>query len=79
MHDRWPFFRAMLNNMGMVLAKADLDIGRLYADTLVTDPELRDGQPVQLERLRLAGRAVHRGQLDAADQVELIESRAARR
>ena len=25
MHDRWPFFRAMLNNMGMVLAKTDLD------------------------------------------------------
>ena len=42
MQSRWPFFRAMLNNMGMVLAKADLDIGRLYADTLVTDPALRD-------------------------------------
>ena len=42
MQSRWPFFGAMLNNMGMVLAKADLDIGRLYADTLVTDPALRD-------------------------------------
>ena len=42
MQARWPFFRAMLNNMGMVLAKADLDIGRRYADALVTDPSLRD-------------------------------------
>ncbi|MCB0967390.1 MAG: phosphoenolpyruvate carboxylase, partial [Ilumatobacter sp.] len=42
MHDRWPFFRAMLNNMGMVLAKTDLDIGRRYADVLVTDDALRE-------------------------------------
>ncbi|MAT07333.1 MAG: phosphoenolpyruvate carboxylase [Acidimicrobiaceae bacterium] len=42
MHDRWPFFKAMLNNMGMVLAKTDLDIGRRYADVLVTDAGLRE-------------------------------------
>jgi len=42
MHDRWPFFQAMINNMGMVLAKTDLDIGRRYADALVTDVSLRD-------------------------------------
>ncbi len=42
MSARWPFFQAMLNNMGMVLAKADLDIGRRYADALVTDASLRD-------------------------------------
>ncbi|MEZ5295967.1 MAG: phosphoenolpyruvate carboxylase [Ilumatobacteraceae bacterium] len=42
MHDRWPFFRAMLNNMGMVLAKTDLDIRRRYADVLVTDDALRE-------------------------------------
>ncbi len=41
MQQRWPFFQAMLNNMGMVLAKADLDIGRLYADALVGDEGLR--------------------------------------
>jgi phosphoenolpyruvate carboxylase len=41
MHDRWPFFRAMLNNMGMVLAKTDLAIGRRYAEALVVDPALR--------------------------------------
>jgi phosphoenolpyruvate carboxylase len=42
MHDRWPFFRAMLNNMGMVLAKVDMGIATRYAETLVTDEELRD-------------------------------------
>jgi phosphoenolpyruvate carboxylase len=41
MHADWPFFRAMLDNMGMVLAKTDLVIGRRYAE-LVTDPGLRD-------------------------------------
>ncbi|MEO6570516.1 MAG: phosphoenolpyruvate carboxylase, partial [Ilumatobacteraceae bacterium] len=42
MHERWPFFRAMINNMGMVLAKTDLEVGRRYADALVSDPVLRD-------------------------------------
>jgi phosphoenolpyruvate carboxylase len=42
MHEQWPFFRTTLNNMGMVLAKTDLGVGRCYADTLVTDRELRD-------------------------------------
>jgi phosphoenolpyruvate carboxylase len=41
MHERWPFFRAMLNNMGMVLAKTDLEIGRHYADALVVDDDAR--------------------------------------
>jgi phosphoenolpyruvate carboxylase len=42
MHARWPFFQAMLNNMGMVLAKTDLAIGHRYAEALVVDPVLRD-------------------------------------
>ena len=42
MHDRWPFFRAMLDNMGMVLAKTDLAIGRHYAEVLVADAALRE-------------------------------------
>jgi phosphoenolpyruvate carboxylase len=37
MHAEWPFFRAALDNMGMVLAKTDLAIGRRYADALVPD------------------------------------------
>lgn len=42
MHERWPFFRAMLNNMGMVLAKSDLAIGEHYARNLVGDSDLRE-------------------------------------
>jgi phosphoenolpyruvate carboxylase len=36
----WPFFRSMLSNMDMVLAKSDLAIASRYAE-LVTDGELR--------------------------------------
>ncbi len=35
----WPFFRAILSNMDMVLAKADIGLGRRYAD-LVPDKAL---------------------------------------
>src|SRR5687768_13077326 len=40
MHRRWPFFRAMLSNLDMVLAKTDLAIGERYAE-LVPDAKLR--------------------------------------
>jgi len=50
MHDHWPFFRAMLNNMGMVLAKTDLGVGRRYAEALVDDTALRDAIFDQIER-----------------------------
>jgi phosphoenolpyruvate carboxylase len=41
MHERWPFFRSIIANMGMVLAKTDISIGRRYA-SLVDDRELRE-------------------------------------
>jgi phosphoenolpyruvate carboxylase len=41
MYANWPFFRAAVDNMGMVLAKSDIDIARRYADVLVEDDETR--------------------------------------
>ncbi len=41
MYSAWPFFRTIIDNMGMVLAKADIEIGRRYADVLVTDADMR--------------------------------------
>jgi len=41
MYQRWPFFRTLLSNMDMVLAKADLAIASRYAE-LVTDVALRE-------------------------------------
>lgn len=37
----WPFFRTLLSNMGMVMAKSDLGIASRYAE-LVEDSALRD-------------------------------------
>jgi len=39
MYQRWPFWRTLLDNAQMILAKADLTIARLYAD-LVEDQAL---------------------------------------
>ncbi len=39
MNAEWPFFRTLLSNMDMVLAKADMGIAKRYAD-LVPDREL---------------------------------------
>ena len=41
MHAEWPFFRTLLSNMDMVLAKADLAMARRYAD-LVPDKQLTE-------------------------------------
>jgi len=41
MHERWPFFRSVLSNMAMVLAKTDLAIASRYAE-LVPDGAARD-------------------------------------
>lgn len=41
MYRDWPFWRALIDNAQMILAKADLTIARLYAD-LVTEQALAD-------------------------------------
>jgi phosphoenolpyruvate carboxylase len=40
MYRQWPFFKALLSNMDMVLAKSDLALARRYAE-LVPDARLR--------------------------------------
>jgi phosphoenolpyruvate carboxylase len=40
LHKTWPFFRTVLSNMGMVLAKTDLGLAARYAE-LVPDEDLR--------------------------------------
>ncbi len=59
MHARWPFFRAMLNNMGMVLAKTDLGVGRRYADALVDDASLREAVFGMIEEEHTLTRSWH--------------------
>ncbi len=39
MYEKWNFWRTLIDNAQMIMAKADLTIGRLYAD-LVEDQEL---------------------------------------
>ena len=41
MNGEWPFFRALLSNMDMVLAKADMGLARRYS-TLVPDKKLAE-------------------------------------
>lgn len=40
MYEQWPFFRTLLSNMDMVMAKTDLQLARRYAE-LVADSQLR--------------------------------------
>ena len=41
MHEKWPFFRSVLSNMAMVLAKTDLAVASRYAE-LVSDAAARE-------------------------------------
>jgi phosphoenolpyruvate carboxylase len=43
MYDGWPFFRTLLDNLEMALMKADLGIGRRYADLVKRPRAARQG------------------------------------
>ncbi len=66
----WPFFKATLDNMEMVLAKSDLEIARSYL-TLVKDPQLAEAYFPQIEA---AWKTTHDVLLDISGQSRLLEN-----
>ena len=48
MYREWPFFRTLLSNMDMLLAKSDISIASRYAE-LVTDVQLRESIFAQIQ------------------------------
>ena len=60
MEREWPFFSALLSNAEMACAKADLAVGRRYAE-LVEDRELRDRiwRRIEAEFERTCGALLH--------------------
>jgi phosphoenolpyruvate carboxylase len=69
MHAEWPFFRTLLSNMDMVLAKSDIAIAERYAG-LVEDGALRDAI---FSRLRSEWRDTVDQVLQITGQQELLE------
>ncbi|MGE3513082.1 MAG: phosphoenolpyruvate carboxylase, partial [Vicinamibacterales bacterium] len=65
----WPFFRATLDNMEMVLAKSDLAIARRYL-SLVRDPSMAAFYFGQIER---GWQAAHDCLLEITGQSRLLE------
>jgi phosphoenolpyruvate carboxylase len=72
MNAEWPFFRTLLSNMDMVLAKTDIAIGSRYAD-LVRDRALRESI---FARLRAEWTASIDGLLAITGQTSLLEENA---
>jgi phosphoenolpyruvate carboxylase len=70
MYRDWPFFRAMLSNMDMLLAKSDISIASRYAE-LVTDTELRERV---FSRIEEEWRRTVRQLLAITGQKELLET-----
>ena len=58
MAEAWPFFDDLLANVEMVLAKADLEVARRYADALGGDPALVDTLVAEHDRTRRALTAI---------------------
>jgi phosphoenolpyruvate carboxylase len=58
MAKKWPFFDDLLGKVEMVCAKADLDIARLYFDTLGTGGSIFDELKAEFERTVTALKAI---------------------
>ncbi|WOE75078.1 phosphoenolpyruvate carboxylase [Alterisphingorhabdus coralli] len=69
MAQSWPFFRASLGNMEMVLAKSNMDIAALYAE-MVEDADLRT---TIFPRIRDGWQRTHESLLDITGQSRLLE------
>src|SRR5262249_4089190 len=69
MYQRWPFWRTLIDNAQMVMAKADLTIARLYAD-LVEDKALAERI---FERIETEYQRTTEGILQITDQKVLLE------
>jgi phosphoenolpyruvate carboxylase len=73
MYRDWPFFRTLLSNMDMVLAKTDMTIASRYAE-LVVDAVLRERV---FSRLRMEWQRTVDGLLQITEQKELLEGNPA--
>jgi phosphoenolpyruvate carboxylase len=73
MYREWPFFRALLSNMDMLLAKSDLSIASRYAE-LVADVPLREGI---FGRIQAEWRQTVSHLLSITGQAQLLESNPA--
>ena len=69
MHEAWPFFRATVDNLEMVLSKSDMRIAARYA-TLVQDRALSD---TIFGRIGAAWTDAHDGLLAVTRQTRLLE------
>lgn len=81
MYRCWPFWRTLIDNAQMILAKADLTIARLYAD-LVRDPALADQVFQRVEQEYHASVACIcriTGQAELLDQVPVLKQSIQRR
>ncbi|MBS2036700.1 phosphoenolpyruvate carboxylase [bacterium] len=54
LYQNWPFFRAVIDNAELALAKADIDIARCYAQLAGNETQIMDLLAAEFERSRAA-------------------------
>ncbi|MUT68003.1 phosphoenolpyruvate carboxylase [Paenibacillus sp. NEAU-GSW1] len=75
MYEQFPFFRQLIDNLQMALAKADLVIAKEYAD-MISDQEIRDRIFTQIEEeYQLTSKLILQitGQVEILDNVPVIQ------